>query len=143
MRGDVVVEGVDGRGQEPDADKRAPTRPGTAEKHQPIVEMLERFQEIDAAHSAYESAVQHAKEVAGYFELERQQKEARAEERRLCREVAVMQARTVPGLLAKLSAVADIYVHEDLEKDTEYMAGGGKNVSVDDAMSSSYATARA
>jgi hypothetical protein len=54
-----------------------------------------------------------------------------AEERRLCREVAVMQARTVPGLLAKLSAVADIYAYDDLEKDTEYMSG--RNVSMEEA----------
>jgi hypothetical protein len=103
-------------------------------KHKPIVAMIERFQEIQAAHLEHEAAEHAAKEAVGYFELERQQEEARTEERRLCREVAVMQARTVPGLLAKLSAVADMYVHEDLEKDIEYMAGAGKNVSVDDAM---------
>jgi hypothetical protein len=77
-------------------------------------------------------AAEHAaKEAVGYFELKRQQEEARTEERRLCREVAVMQARTVPGLLAKLSAVADMYVHDDLEKDTESMSG--KNVSLEGA----------
>jgi hypothetical protein len=56
----------------------------------PLETMLARFQEIDAAHTAYQSAVRRAKEAVGYFELERQQDEARAAERRLCREVAVM-----------------------------------------------------
>ena len=40
-----------------------------------------------------------------------------------------MQARTVPGLLAKLSAVADLYIHEELEADTRR----SKNVSLKDA----------
>ena len=97
----------------------------------PLEAMLEQFQEIDAAHGAYVSAVRRAKEAVGYFEFERQQDEARAAERRLCREVAVMQARTVPGLLAKLSAVADLYIHEELEADTRYMVD--KNVSLEDA----------
>jgi hypothetical protein len=38
---------------------------------------------------------------------------------------------TVPGLLAKLAVVADIYVHDDLEADTEYLAD--KNVSLEGA----------
>ena len=52
--------------------------------------MIERFQEIQAAHLEHEAAVERAKEAVGYFELERQADEARTEERRLCREVAVM-----------------------------------------------------
>jgi hypothetical protein len=101
-------------------------------KHKPIVAMIERFQEIQAAHLEHEAAVHAEKEAVGYFELEGQQEEACAAERRLRREVAVMQARTVHGLLAKLSAIADIYIHDDLEKDTEQLAG--KNVSLEGAV---------
>jgi hypothetical protein len=99
--------------------------------HAPIVAMIKRFEEINAAHRAHEAAVQAAREAAGYPELVRLQDEARAQERSLCHEVAVMPARTVRGLLAKLSAVADIFGHEDLELDTVFK--DGENVSLEDA----------
>jgi hypothetical protein len=99
----------------------------------PLDAMLERFQEIDAAHSAYRAAYHRSREAVGYFELERQEQEAGAEERRLGREVAIMQARTVHGLLAKLSAVADIYGHDDLEQDTKYMAANPRGISLEEA----------
>ena len=97
----------------------------------PLDAMLARFQEIDAAHSEYEAAIQRAKEAVGYFELERQQEEACAEERRLCREVAVMLAWTVLGPLARLSTAAAICVHEDLDADTDFK--DGENVSLESA----------
>jgi hypothetical protein len=97
----------------------------------PIVAMIKRFEEIHAAHCAHQAAVDAAREAAGYPELVRLQEEARAEERSLCHEVAVTPARTVRGLLAKLSAVADIFGHEDLELDTAFK--DGENVSLEDA----------
>jgi hypothetical protein len=66
--------------------------------HAPIVAMIEHFEEIHAAHRAYKAAEKAASEAAGLPELERLQEKARAEERRLCHDVAFMQARTVPGL---------------------------------------------
>jgi hypothetical protein len=42
-----------------------------------------------------------------------------------------MPARTVRGLLAKLSAVADIFSHEDLELDTVFE--DGENISLERA----------
>jgi hypothetical protein len=97
----------------------------------PFVETIKRFEEIQAAHFEHEAAVHAAKEAAGWYELDRQQKEARGEERWLCRKVAVMPARTVPGLLAKLSAVADAFGHEDLELDTTF--ADGENVTLEHA----------
>ena len=99
--------------------------------HAPIVAMIKRFEEIHAAHRAYKAAEKAAREAAGLPELERLQEKVQAEERRLCHDIAFMQARTVPGLLAKMSAVADIYGHRDLEGDTEQHAG--KSVSLEDA----------
>ena len=99
--------------------------------HAPIVAMIKRFEEIHGARCAHQAAVEAAREAAGYPEFVRLQEEARAEERSLCHEVAVMPARTVRGLLAKLSAVADIFGHEDLELDTVFE--DGENVSLEDA----------
>jgi hypothetical protein len=99
--------------------------------HAPIVAMIKRFEEIHAAHRAYKAAEKAAREAAGLPELERLQEKVQAEESRLCYDIAFMQARTVPGLLAKMSAVADIYGHRDLEGDTEQHAG--KSVSLEDA----------
>ena len=99
--------------------------------HAPIVAMIKRFEEIHGARCAHQAAVEAAREAAGYPELVRLQEEGRAEERSLCHEVAVMPARTVRGLLAKLSAVADIFGHEDLELDTVFE--DGENISLEDA----------
>jgi len=46
--------------------------------HAPIVAMIKRFEEINAAHRAHEAAVQAAREAAGYPELVRLQDFSRA-----------------------------------------------------------------
>ena len=85
--------------------------------HAPIAAMITRFEEILAAHRSYVAAVEAVREAVGYPELERLQHEARTEEERLRRDVAVMPARTVQGALAKLAAVANAYGLEDLEEE--------------------------
>jgi hypothetical protein len=89
-----------------------------------------RCEEIQAARLEWDAAIKAAREEAGYFELERQSKEARDAESDLRCRVAIAPARTVKGVIAKLAAVAEAFGPEHLEEEAGFE--GCEEVTFDD-----------
>ncbi len=89
-----------------------------------------RCEEIQAARQEWNAAIKAAREASGFFELERQSKEARDAESDLRCRVAIAPARTVKGVIAKLAAVAEAFGPEHLEEEAGFE--GCEEVTFDD-----------
>ena len=89
-----------------------------------------RCQEIRAARLEWDAAIKAAREASGFFDLERQSKEARDAESDLRCRVAIAPARTVRGVIAKLTAVAEAFGLEHLEEEAGF--DGCEEVTFDD-----------
>lgn len=85
-----------------------------------LSEMFDRAIEVKTAFVAHQAAEKAAKDEVGMVDIDRSWHEADAEECRLRRAVAETTPRTIPGLLAKLAAVADAYSLEYLEQHTGF-----------------------
>ena len=94
--------------------------------------MLDRALEVKAAFAAHQAAVKAAEDAVGMADIDREWHKADAEECRLRRAVAETPARTIPGLLAKLAAVAEAFGLEDLEDNTTF--ADDRDVGLDDVV---------
>jgi len=85
--------------------------------------MASRAQEIMTAYRDHEAAVEAAKKANNFYELEAEFDAAREAKMALRTELAEARPRTVPGLLAKLAAIADAYSRVTLDEETELVVG--------------------